>query len=274
MGAAPRTSRPVESTGASSRPWRVPHHVEVLVALAQADLLDRYGRGGLRVVRWLLDPYLLLGIYLLLVVYVLDRPGEAVGLSLACAIIPYQLLMATVTNCLDAVHARESIILNMAFERSLVPAAVVVMETAGFIASLSMIVLMMVVYGVGVSVALAWYPVLFVATVILALGVAYPATLFGVWFRQSRTLAIGLVRALFFLAPGLVPLAEASSTARRLLELNPLTSLFEAYRDVFLYQASPTPRHLVYPILVGAALLLVFVPLYRKEQAQFAKVVE
>lgn len=274
MGAATGTSisaRPVDSR-ARSVGWS--GHLGIVVALARADLLDRYGRGGGRFVRWLLDPFLLLGVYLLLVIYVLDRPGDAPGLSLACAIVPYQLMMATITNCLDAVHARESIILNMAFERMLVPPAVVLMETAGFVASLSMIVLTMGAYGVGPTLAIAWYPVLFATTVALALGIAYPATLFGVWFRQARTLAIGFFRALFFLAPGLVPLSETSSTARRLLEFNPLTGLFESHRAVFLDGTTPSARDLVYPLLVAAVLLLVFVPLYRREQGQFAKVVE
>lgn len=89
VGAASGTSisaRPVDSRARSGQWGR---ELGVVVALARADLLDRYGRGGGRFVRWLLDPFLLLGIYLLLVVYVLDRPGEAPGLSLACAIVPY-----------------------------------------------------------------------------------------------------------------------------------------------------------------------------------------
>ncbi len=275
MGAARDTSitaQPVDSHVRSSN--GMSRHLGIVIALARADLVDRYGRGAGRFVRWLLDPLMLLGVYLLLVVYVLDQPGDATGLSLACAVVPYQLMMATVTNCLDAVHARESIILNMTFERSLVPPAAVLMETAGFVASLSLIVFMMVVYGVGVTAAIVWFPALFVVTVVLALGVAYPATLFGIWFRQSRNLAIGFTRALFFLAPGLVPLSEASPTAQRLLELNPLTGLFEAYRNVFLYGTAPSATDLLYPLLIAGVLLVLVVPLYRRDQGQFAKVVE
>jgi ABC-type polysaccharide/polyol phosphate export permease len=57
------------------------------------------------------------------------------------------------------------------------------------------------------------------------------------------------------------------------LQLNPLTGLFESYRDLFLYGESPSAWNLLYPFAFGLALLMLFVPLYRREQREFAKVV-
>nr|MBA2448289.1 hypothetical protein [Chloroflexota bacterium] len=53
----------------------------MLLSLAYADLRARYGRGPTRLVKWLLDPYAALGIYLLLVALILDLEGPAPGLS-------------------------------------------------------------------------------------------------------------------------------------------------------------------------------------------------
>ena len=82
----------------------------------------RYGRGRLRAVQWLLDPYAVTGVYLVLVTLVLDRPGEAPGLSLACAVIPFQLFTMTIVNAEWRVAARRSIVLNMGFNRDPAPA--------------------------------------------------------------------------------------------------------------------------------------------------------
>jgi lipopolysaccharide transport system permease protein len=248
--------------------------LNVLVALAQADLRARYGRGVFRIVKWLVDPLALLGIYLILVTFVLNRPGIAPGLSIACAVVPFQLVMATVTSATGALHARESVILNMSFERTLIPAATVLTEIAAFVASLSLIVLTMGAYGVGPTSALAWYPAVLLANIALAAGIAYPAALFGVWFRELRVIAISLTRAMFFLAPGLVPLSTASPKAESLLRFNPLTGLFESYRDVFLFGVAPSAFDVLYPLGCGLVLLALSVPLYRSEQNQFAKVVE
>lgn len=243
-------------------------------AMATADLQMRYGRGKGRLLKWLLDPYALVGVYLLLVTFVLHRTGPAPGLSLACSVVPFQLIMSTVTNTTGAVQARRSIILNMSFDRMLIPIAAVVTETAAFGASLSLLAVMMVAYGVHPTPEILWLPVVILITILLAAGFAFPATLFGLWFRELRNLALSVVRTLYFLAPGLVSLSNTSGTSYQILRLNPLTGLFESYRAVLLFGQAPAARDLLYPAFFAVLLLAVFVPLYRREQTQFAKVVE
>ena len=94
---------------------------DLLRALTESDLRFRYGRGPWRFIRWLFEPVALVGVYLILVSVVLDRPGEAAGLSLACAVIPFQLVMLTIGNAMTSLEARRPILLNMAFKRMLHP---------------------------------------------------------------------------------------------------------------------------------------------------------
>jgi lipopolysaccharide transport system permease protein len=247
---------------------------DLLATLTQSDLRYRYGRGPWRIVRWLLEPFALVGIFLLLITFVLDRPGVAPGLSLTCAIVPFQLLIASVSNAMVAVRVRRPILLNMAFERSLIPVSSVLTESAAFSASFVLFGLMMAIYAVPPTAALLWLPLVVAVTACFAAGLAYPACIFGIWFGELRPFALSFVRALFFLGPGLVPLAQAPESAQTVLKLNPLTGLFESYRDIFLYGEAPAAWQLVYPLAATAVLLAAFLPLYRREQTQFAKVVE
>jgi ABC-type polysaccharide/polyol phosphate export permease len=253
---------------------RLRRTVDVLFALTASDLRARYGRGAWRMVKWLLDPFALVGVYLLLVAFVLDRPGTAVGLSLACAVVPFQLVMGSVINALSAANQRRSIILNMGFDRPLIPVASVLTETLAFAASLLLLALMMAVYAVAPTVAILWLPVVITVTILFSVGVAYPASLIGLWFPDLRPFFVSLVRAMFFLAPGLVALSAIEGTANTLVRLNPLTGLFEAYRDVLLRGQSPAPWELLVPFGYAVALLALFLPLYRSEARHFAKVVE
>jgi ABC-type polysaccharide/polyol phosphate export permease len=258
------------------RPVRMPMRrwIDVLLALTVADIRARYGRGPLRLLKWLLDPFALVGVYLVLVAYVLDRPGFAPGLSLACAVVPFQLIMATVVNSMTAVTIRGSIILNMQFQRTLIPVSSTLTEAVGFGASLSMFVVMMVTYGIEPTWAILWMPVVIAVTIVFAIAISFPASLFGLWFRELRPLAISLVRALFFLGAGLVPLAASGAGVDNTLRLNPLTGLFELYRSVLMFGETPPLWEFAYPLTLSVVLLAAFVPLYRSEQRQFAKVVE
>lgn len=247
--------------------------IAVLRALTESDIRFRYGRGPFRFARWLLDPVALVGVYLFLVTFVLDQAGTAPGLSLACAVIPFQLVMLTIANAMTALELRRPILLNMSFRRMLIPISAALTESAAFSTSLVLVVVMMASYGIAPSWNVLWFPLVLLVNLLLAIAAAYAAVLFGIWLRELRAFVTSFVRALFFLAPGLVPLAETSEDVRDLLRLNPLTGLFEAYRDVFMDGTRPALWELVFPLTAALVLLAVFVPLYRSEQRQFAKVI-
>jgi lipopolysaccharide transport system permease protein len=271
------TAAPTQAVGrvAAIRPaahW-LASSMDLLWALTESDLRFRYGRGPWRFIRWLLEPVALVGVYLFLVVFVLDRPGTAVGLSLACSVVPFQLVMLTIGNAMTALDARRPIVLNMAFRRMLMPISSALTEAAGFASSLFLIITMMAIYKVAPTWNLLWLPLIFLVTLVLAIASAYAATLCGIWLRELRPFVLSFVRTLFFLGPGLVPLEQTSEGVRTLLRLNPLTGLFEAYRAVFLYGARPAAWQLIYPAIAAALLLAVFLPLYRSEQRHFAKVI-
>jgi ABC-type polysaccharide/polyol phosphate export permease len=197
----------------------------------------------------------------------------APGLSLAAVIVPFQLVISTVGNAMEAVPVRRPILLNMAFERNLIPVSSALTECASFLASFSIIAVMMAAYGIAPTSAFVWLPLVVLVNVFLAVAAAYAASLLGLWLRELKPFLLSFVRMLFFLSPGLVPLSETSPHIRSLLRLNPLTGLFEAYRAIFLTGRAPAAWELLYPTLIGAVMLVVLVPLYRIEQRQFAKVV-
>ena len=219
----------------------------------------------------MLDPFALVGVYLLLVTVVLDRGGTAPGLSLACAVVPFQLTIAAAINAMGAVGIRHHIVLNMGFDRSLLPLSAVLTELVAFAASLLLLAGLMVVYGVALTAALLWLPVLLAVVALVATAFAYPASLLGVWLPELRPLAVSMLRALFFIAPGLVALAQVPGDTQDWLKLNPLSGLFEAFRAVFREGVGPDPWMLAYPAAFALAVLALTVPLYRREQAHFAK---
>ena len=249
------------------------HHLDVLAALARSDMRIRYGRGKVRLLKWVLDPIAALGIYLALVAIVLDRAGADVGLSLACAIVPFQLIITSVLNALQAVLLRGSIILNMSFPRMLIPLSSVATESVAAIASFAILPAMMVVYGVAPTWAALWVPVIFAVTIVLSTALAYPAALFGAWYPEMVPFAVSFLRALFFLAPGIIALDQITGTARDLMPLNPFTGIFEALRHALLYGTSPPAWELLAPLAFALAVLAIAIPVYRREQAELAKLV-
>jgi lipopolysaccharide transport system permease protein len=260
--ATPLSAGPVSSL---SRTW------EVVVALARADVRIRYGRGPIRPLKWIMDPIAALGVYLLLIVFVIDDEGRAAGLSIACAVVPFQLVIMTVANSLRAVELRRAIVSNMAFPRSLIPVAATLTETVGFAACLVLLPVMMVAYGVALTPAVLLMPLALALTFALALALSYPATLVGLWVPELSLMLVSATRTLFFVAPGLVALDEIGGRTHDLLKINPLTGIFETYRSILIDGAAPAAWAVLVPLGYAAVLSALFVPLFRREQRHFAK---
>jgi ABC-type polysaccharide/polyol phosphate export permease len=242
------------------------------VALTRSDLRIRYGRGAWQVVNWLVTPFVQVGVYLLLRV-VLGRGGDGAALVIACAVVPFQIVLLSFDSAMNAVSLREPILLNRSFDRLLLPVSCVLTEAVAFGASFLMFPMAMIYYGVGPTAALLWLPALVVATLALSVGAAWPAALLGIWFPTARIFASQALRILFFAAPGIVALSEVPHEVRDWIVLNPLTGLFEGFRHAVLYGDSPPFWQLAYPTAAGLVLTVAFVPLYRREQRHFAKLV-
>ena len=189
--------------------------LDLLVALAISDLRARYGRGGWKSLKWLLDPFFATGVYLVLVTFVIDRPGDAPGLSIACATVPFQLVIASAVNGLGSVQLRHSIVLNTRFDRTLIPLAGVITETIAFGSALMLLAVMMAVYGIAPTLAILWLPVVrrdHDALLRLDRVSGLPdRPLVG---RPPHCSSISALRTLFFVAPGLVALDQVPDGAR------------------------------------------------------------
>lgn len=247
--------------------------VDILIALTRSDLRARYGRGYWQFVKWLIDPFALVGVYLLLRLVVFDRSGHAVGLTIACSIVPFQIVLLSMGSAMNCVGLREPILLNMRFNRMLLPLSAVATETLAFGASFGLLALMMIVYGVVPTVATLFLPVVIVVNIAFAIGLAYPSALIGIWFPDVRLFTTQAMRMLYFAAPGVVALSEISGRTHDLMRLNPLTALFESYRDVLIYGRAPALWMLLYPTALAVVFLSTSIPIYRRDQHHFAKVI-
>jgi homopolymeric O-antigen transport system permease protein len=257
---------PDDARGSWVRRWHV------LTALARSDLRIRYGRGPWQLVNWFLTPFILVGVFVLLRV-MLDRTGEAVGLSIACAVVPFQIVSQSSTSAMNAVSLRQPILLNRRFDTMLIPPSAVLTETLAFGTSFVMFPLTMLIYSVGPETSLVWLPVVVVTTMVLSLGAAWPSALLGIWAPKVSVFASQVLRILYFASAGLVALSEVPEEVHDVVVINPFTALFESYRHVFLYGDAPPLWELAYPLGLGALLWSLFLPLYRREKRHFAKLV-
>ena len=218
--------------------WR--RRADILLALTRSDLRIRYGRGPWQVVNWLVNPFALVGVYVLLrVILGRQRRGSGAVAVVRGGAVPDRASRRWMSS-ISAVSLREPVLLNMRFDRMLIPASSVMTESVAFAASFLLFPITMIFYGVAPTPALLWLPVVIAATLVLALGLAWPAALLGLWLPTSKVFAsAGPATAVLRRPEHRRPEQGRPDDVHDWIVFNPFTGLFESFRHVFLYGDSP-----------------------------------
>ena len=106
-----------------------------------------------------------------------------------------------------------------------------------FAVASSILLAMMLFYGVGWSLNLLMAPVLLLAIVFIALGVGTCLSALTVAYRDFRYVVPFMVQLWMFVTPVVYPASLVPTQWRWLLYLNPMSGLVEGFRAVFLGKA-------------------------------------
>jgi homopolymeric O-antigen transport system permease protein len=245
---------------------------DVTTALVRAEIRDTRDLTPLGVVKWLLEPFMFMCTYFVLVDLVFRRGQRAYPLFLLCALLPWSYLQSVTSRGMLLIPTYGSVISTRILPRRTLPLVLVASEGINFMIALVLLVPFMIYYRVGGSLALLWLPVLIAVLAVLVSGPAFMATVFGLYFPDYRGAAQNVIRLGFLASTGLIAARNIpGDNLPALMQVNPLSGIFDSFRDVLIAGRAPRLWHLAYPLLVGLVLLAVGVALYGWREFEFSK---
>jgi lipopolysaccharide transport system permease protein/teichoic acid transport system permease protein len=253
--------------------------------LVQADIKKRGVNTLLGNLWWVLDPLLLMAVYLVLVTVITSRSTPDYPLFLFAAILPWKWFTVATIDSANSVVSQTRLVKQIAFPKIVLPIAATTAGVVGFIFGLIPLGAMFAFY----PDRLSWFPVFipviaavqFVFT--LALGILVAAG--NVFVRDLGNVLGHLLRLWWYLSPGLYSIALLSDhqlfdeypILGTILMSNPFAVLLEAYRAV-LYGTPTSPPGLpdfgaLGLLLVASVVLLAISTLvFKRLEPTFAKV--
>lgn len=245
---------------------------EVFTALVAAELRQSREFSLIGVVKWIIEPLSYMVVYFVLVATLMNRPQEAYPLFLLSALVPFRYFTGVVGECLLLVKRYADVITNLSIPTPVLPLVVMASEGLTLLIALGLFLPFLIAYEINPGGALFWLPVLFLQVGMVTVGLAYLASVVGLYFPNMRGPIQNLVRASFFLSSGLVSLSSIpGDRLPDLIRANPLTGMFDSFRAVFLEATSPDAFDLLYPMGAGALFLLVGGGVYAWRQRDFPK---
>lgn len=226
---------------------------ELLYLLTARELKLRYQDTVLGFVWSVIKP-LLLGLVLYVILGHVAKIQTDIPLQLVIlpALFPWSWFQTSAIMAAPAIANNGNLIKKVHFPRYVLPFSTVANNMVHFLLTIPIIMIFILASGRQPNYTwLIGIPVLALVELALLLGVVLFISAIDVYFRDLEHLLEVLLNLAFYMTPIIYPLSTLGRYQNVAL-LNPMASLIEAWRNLFVRNELPTPMDL-WPCLVGMA---------------------
>lgn len=251
--------------------WR---YRELVYFLAWRDIKLRYKQTVLGAAWAIIQPLLAMVIFTLFFGKLAKMPSDGVPYAIFsyCALVPWTYFANALSSAGNSLVGSANLISKVYFPRLIVPGASVLAGTLDFGIAFSVLLGMMLYYGIATSWGILLVPILFLLTMGTALGVGTWLSALNVQYRDVRYVIPFMIQLWMFATPIVYPLSLVPERYRLLVALNPMAGIIEGYRAALLgrpFQWSALAMSAVLCVL----LLLAGAFYFRRVEKTFADVI-
>jgi ABC-type polysaccharide/polyol phosphate export permease len=166
--------------------------------------------------------------------------------------------------------ANSSLVTKVYFPREIFPISAVAVSLVDFAVGSIVLVALMIYYQVMPTTAIAALPWVLLVHIMFTLGIALLLAMANLFYRDVKYLFELILTVWMFLSAVLYPVDKVGGIAGKIMALNPMTPILEAYRDVLLRGRAPDASFLV-TTGVAALMLLVAWIIFHRAEYEFAE---
>ena len=253
--------------------------------LVEAEIRKRGVNTLLGNLWWVLDPLLLMAVYVVLVTFIRTRAIPDYPLFVFAAVLPWKWFTAAVGDATSSVVNQHRLVKQIAFPKIVLPVAATTAGVVGFVFGLVPLFGIMLFYPERLSPLVLLIPVIAVVQFVFTLAMAILVAAGNVFFRDLGNVVRHLLRLWFYLSPGLYSLShirelgvvQANPWIATVFSLNPVAVLFESYRAIIYGTETSGPMlpnflALGWLFLGSLVFLAVSSYLFKRLERDFAKV--
>ena len=250
---------------------KIYNYRELLKTNVKKEIRGRYKNSILGIMWSFLNPLLQLLVYSVIFGALLAGGDETYPIYICIALIPWTYFTTAITQAAFTVIGNADIIKKVYFPREILPISVVTSGAVNFVISTIIILAFVIFSGVGLSWYILLYPFILLIQYVLLLGIGFIVSSVTVYFRDLEHIIGVILMAAFYGTPIVYKLEQLPHTLQIIVQLNPMTHLINAYRDIFYYHQMPNMEILV--TLLGISLVLTVVGyfIFKKLQKGFAE---
>lgn len=250
---------------------------ELLYFLVWRDLKIRYKQTGVGVAWAILQPLMTMLIFTVVFGHFAKLPTGGVPYPILTysALLPWLMFTSALQNATTSVVSNSALVTKVYFPRVLIPAAPVVAAIVDFAVAFSILIALMVWYGIAPTVWVLLMPLLVVFAMATALAVGLWLSSLNVRYRDVQYAIPFLIQFWFFATPIAYSPVVFPPWLRPYLGLNPMAGVVQGFRWALLGDAAGrfAFHMMAISVVIVLALLAGGLLYFRKTEKSFADVI-
>jgi len=226
---------------------------ELIGFLTVSELKVQYKNKILGFLWTILDPLIMMGIYIIIVSVIFKRGGPQFPVLLFSALLAWKWFTTSLGDSVVSVSGKARLLQSVYFPKIVLPLSKVVVATIEYFLSLIVLFPLLILFKTDTGMTILWLPVLITVQLVLTIGLSLICACLGVYFRDFQQILQYILRIMFYLSPVLYSVKDrVPKTFRQIYMLNPFAALFESYKNIFVRGSMPSEY-----VLLAAALAVV-----------------
>lgn len=189
------------------------------------------------------------------------------------ALVPWTYFAGAVGYSGNSLVGNSNLLRKIYFPRFAIPASAVLSGILDYFIASTILFGIMVYYKIPLTFNLLFWPLLLIPLIMLALGLGMIFSSLNVKYRDIKYTIPFMIQIWLFVTPIIYPISILPEKYRRLVALNPMTGIVDAYRGIVLPGKQVDLWLLSYSVCFALAALLVGMYYFRKTEREFSDIV-
>lgn len=247
---------------------------ELLKTNVKKDIRGKYKGSFLGVLWSFINPLLQVVVYWIVFPYLMrGAGGDNYLVYLITGLIPWIFFLTTVSAGTTSIKSNAGIIKKVYFPREILLISQVLSGLVNFFISCIIILIFCLAFGYGITKYLIMLPVIAFIQSVFILGIILILSALNVYVQDLEYIVSFLLNMAMYGTPIIydISLLSGAGTLSKIIQMNPLTILVMAYRDIFMYHQWPDMQSLGIVFILALVLLLIGYAIFKKLEKGFAE---
>ncbi len=244
---------------------------QLLKSNVSKEIRGKYKGSFLGVLWSFVNPLLMTLVYAIVFPFILRSTQPHYVTFVVIGVLPWTWFTNVISQGTNTIVVNGGIIKKVYFPREILPISIVTSGLINFLISCIIIAIFLICSGIGFSFYILLLPLIVLIQYILMLGLIFITSAIDVYVRDAEYIIAFLVSMLFYATPILYSSDLFPAKFSWILNLNPLTTIINSYRDIFYYQTMPNLKALGIVFLVSVLILIMGYKIFGKLKKGFAE---